>query len=211
MQGRKRRKYQYTAFDLVKRCYGIHHRYLSSVGLSDPAMYLSDKLYSQLPWNPTFFSSPSLNLPSLPSKLFLFHHIWIFRQQVSYMLNLMVQHTITDSSSTSRLGSDEEDELYEEVENTRRQHSQFTRFMHYVYHTADVDSSSSASHAFNTAMSWYKNGEHIPLYNFSLRHLLRNNTNGVMSQDARVYLSMALGIAVNAVSQTCFKKTMQNQ
>jgi len=43
--------------------------------------------------------------------------------------------------------------LYEEVENTRRQHSQFTRFMHYVYHTADVDSSSSASHAFNTAMS----------------------------------------------------------
>ena len=67
MQGRKRRKYQYTAFDLVKRCYGIHHRYLSSVGLSDPAMCLCDKLYSQLPWTPALSSSPSS-----PSKRSLF-------------------------------------------------------------------------------------------------------------------------------------------
>jgi len=109
MQGRKRRKYtafdhsgkcrvgrgeNIHAFDLVKRCYWIHHRYLSSVGLSDPAMCLSHKLYSQLPWNPTFFSSSPLNLPSPPSKPSLFHHIWIFRQQVSYMLNLMVQQIL---------------------------------------------------------------------------------------------------------------------
>ena len=60
--GRGGRKY--TAFDLVKRCYGIHHRYLPSVGLSDPAMYV--KLYLQLPWHPTLFSSTPLNCPSPP-------------------------------------------------------------------------------------------------------------------------------------------------
>jgi len=70
MQGRKRRKYQYTAFDLVKRCYGIHHRYLSSVGLSDPAMCLSDKLYSQLSWTPALSLSPS--------KRSLFPQLWMY-------------------------------------------------------------------------------------------------------------------------------------
>ena len=63
--------------------------------LSDPAMCLSDKLYSQLPLNSALVSnSPSLPLSSSPLKPSLFHHIWIFRQQVSYMLNLMVQQIL---------------------------------------------------------------------------------------------------------------------